>query len=161
MMDALPRSARRVQEALEAAGLALRVVELPDSTRTAREAAEAIGCRIAEIAKTVVFRGVHDDLPRLVVASGTNHVDPDQLRSWAGGAVALADPTFVRAATGYAIGGVPPIGHPTAIPTWVDEDLLGFEEVWAAAGTPRTVFALQPAQLVAVTAAQVGPVKAP
>ncbi|MDX1430546.1 MAG: YbaK/EbsC family protein [Rhodothermales bacterium] len=144
-------SARRVQEALEAAGLDLSVVELPQSARTARDAAIAIGCTVAQIAKSLVFKGAESGSPYLVVASGVNRVDVGRLSNLADERVAMAEPEFVRAATGYAIGGVPPVGHATAIRTWIDADLLQFDEIWAAAGTPSAVFRLTPQALIDIT----------
>ena len=155
--EGLARAARRVQEALAAAGLPCRVVELPASTRTAREAAATIGCRVEAIAKTVVFRRADDDGPVLVVASGGTRVDERRLGALLGAPVRQADPDFVRAATGYAIGGVPPLGHLQPIPTFLDEGLLGLATVWAAAGTPHAVFSLTPAELVTATGARVAP----
>ena len=139
----------RVQQALEAAGLTARVVEMPQTTRTAADAAKAIGCEVAQIAKSLVFR-VGDD-PLLVIASGTNRVNEAALASAIGAAITKADAEFVRERTGFAIGGVPPVGHRTAIRTLIDEDLLRFERIWAAAGTPNAVFELSPAELPRIT----------
>ncbi|MBT8400248.1 MAG: YbaK/EbsC family protein [Rhodothermia bacterium] len=144
-------SARRVQDALEAAGVDLTVTELPQSARTAHDAALAIGCSVAQIAKSIVFRGVDSEQPYLVVASGINRVDVARLSDLAGEPVAMGDPDFVRAATGYAIGGVSPVGHDRTISTWIDTDLLQYEEIWAAAGTPHAVFRLTPRVLVEIT----------
>jgi prolyl-tRNA editing enzyme YbaK/EbsC (Cys-tRNA(Pro) deacylase) len=144
-------SARKVQEALFASGIDSRVQELPDSTRTAREAAEAIGCRVGQIAKSLVFKGVESGRPVLVIASGANRVDEALLSEAVGERVAIADADFARQQTGFAIGGVPPVGHIQEIPTYVDEDLLAFEEIWAAAGTPHAVFPLKPEDLLAIT----------
>lgn len=144
-------SARRVQEALEAAGFDLAVTELPQSARTAVDAADAIGCSVEQIAKSIVFKGSRSGDPILVVASGSNQVDVDRLSVLTGEPVAMADPEFVRAETGYAIGGVPPVGHATAIRTWIDNDLLGYDEIWAAAGTPHAVFRLTPRALIDIT----------
>jgi prolyl-tRNA editing enzyme YbaK/EbsC (Cys-tRNA(Pro) deacylase) len=144
----LARAARRVQDALEAAGLPCRVVELPASTRTARDAAAAIGCRVEEIAKTVVFRRQDRDEAVVVIASGGSRVDEARVGSAVGAPVRQAEPDFVREATGYAIGGVPPLGHEQPLLTLVDAALMVYELVWAAAGTPNAVFALTPRQLV-------------
>jgi prolyl-tRNA editing enzyme YbaK/EbsC (Cys-tRNA(Pro) deacylase) len=121
--------------------------EFPAGTRTAADAAAAIGCEVGAICKSLVFR-VGDE-PLLVIASGANRVDEERF-----GAV-KADAAFVREQTGFAIGGVPPFGHVRAIETVVDEDLLGYETVWAAAGTPSSVFPLAPADLVARTGGRV------
>lgn len=144
-------SARRVQDALEAAGFDLAVTELPQSARTAHDAALAIGCSVAQIAKSIVFEGVDSENPLLVVASGINHVDVGRLSDLAGESVVMGHPDFVRAATGYAIGGVPPVGHPRPIRTWIDADLMQHDEIWAAAGTPHAVFRLTPGVLVDIT----------
>jgi prolyl-tRNA editing enzyme YbaK/EbsC (Cys-tRNA(Pro) deacylase) len=126
--------------------------EFPEGTRTAQDAAAAIGCSVGQIVKSLVF--VRGDEPVLVLCSGANTVDAHRL------GLAKADAELVRRATGFAIGGVPPYGHPAALETLVDEDLLGYDEVWAAAGTPRSVFPLTPDELVqrsAGTVARVSP----
>lgn len=151
MSGELSASAGRVQQALEAFGLPLRVVELPASTRTAMEAAEAIGCTVAQIAKSIVFRAEPSGQPILVVASGANRVNLDKLSILVGEPVSLADPAFVREATGFVIGGVPPIGHQRKMSTFLDEDLMDHSEIWAAAGTPYAVFRLRPADLPRLT----------
>jgi prolyl-tRNA editing enzyme YbaK/EbsC (Cys-tRNA(Pro) deacylase) len=153
-------SARRVQQALDAFGRGHRVMEFAQSTRTAADAAAAIGCTVAQIAKSLVFRTDPGDAPVLVVASGTNRVDTARLAERAadllgGAALARADADFVRETTGFAIGGVPPVAHATAPVALIDEDLLGLPEVWAAAGTPNAVFRLAPAELVDMTGGRV------
>ena len=147
----LPESARRVQEALDRSGLAFRVVQMPASTRTAKEAAAAIGCTVAQIAKSILFRGAVSGKPILVVASGVNRVNEQAVAALAGEPPEKASPDFVRESTGYVIGGVPPVGFPSPIATWIDQDLLQFEEVWAAAGTPFAVFSLDPRSLPDIT----------
>jgi prolyl-tRNA editing enzyme YbaK/EbsC (Cys-tRNA(Pro) deacylase) len=147
----LSRSARRVQDALASQGFAFQVVELPDSTRTADEAAAAIGCTVGQIAKSLVFRGQRTDRPLLAIASGPNRVDEARLSELAGEPVAQASPNFVRDRTGFAIGGVPPVGHATPLTTWIDEDLMQHEVIWAAAGTPHAVFDLNPTALPDLT----------
>ncbi len=142
---------QRVQAALDARGLACRVVTLADSTRTSEEAAAAVGCSVAEIAKSMVFRGRDSDRPVLAVMSGVNRVDAAKLRRLLGEKVERPDADFVRARTGYAIGGVPPLGHPEPLPTWIDEDLFAFERVWAAAGSPFSVFEIAPPELLAAS----------
>lgn len=154
-MPELPPSARRVQELLRANGLSSRVVELPDSTRTAKDAAAAIGCRVEQIAKSLVFRRSDDGEAVLVIASGTNRVDERLLFDLLHCAVEKADADFVRSKTGFAIGGVSPVGHETPLQTIVDEDLLDLDTIWAAGGTPHAVFSLPPADLVRITGAQV------
>ena len=146
-------STSRVQHALEAAGLTTRVVEMPQTTRTASDAAKAIGCEVGQIAKSLVFR-VGDD-PLLVIASGTNRVNEAAVASAIGATITKADADFVRERTGFAIGGVPPLGHQTPIRTLIDEDLLRFERIWAAAGTPNAVFELSPGELPRITGGRV------
>jgi prolyl-tRNA editing enzyme YbaK/EbsC (Cys-tRNA(Pro) deacylase) len=141
-----------VQGALDALGLEADIVELPDSTRTAPEAAAAVGCELGAIVKSLVFRGARSGAPVLVLVSGDNRADEERIAGELGEAVVRADADFVRAATGYAIGGVPPVGHPAPLATLVDEDLLRFEEVWAAAGTPRAVFGVAPRALARAAA---------
>ena len=145
------RSTSRVQAALEDAGLTARVVELPQSTRTAADAAKAIGCEVGQIAKSLIFRGTQSDGAVLIIASGTNRVNASAIASAIGEPIGKAGADFVRDRTGYAIGGVPPIGHPTPIRTFIDEDLLRYETIWAAAGTPNAVFELSPADLPRLT----------
>ena len=153
------RSARRVQEALAARGFDFEVREFPESTRTSAEAAAAIGCAVGEIAKSLVFRGAESGEAVLIIASGANRVDPAKAEALLGEAIGRADADFVRAATGFAIGGVPPLGHDRPLVTLIDEDLLAFEDVWAAAGTPNAVFRLSPKDLSELTGGRVGDVK--
>ena len=148
----LSQSAQRVQDALAAQGVACRVVELPDSTRTAQEAADAIGCTVAQIVKSLVFRGREDDTPLLVAASGVNRVNEKRLAQLFGQKIARPDADYVRQKTGFAIGGIPPLAHAAPLKTFVDRDLLQYDEIWAAAGTPRAVFQLTPAILLQITA---------
>src|SRR5438105_7889007 len=125
MMKELSTSAQKVQDTLNAQGYSCLVVELPDSTRTAKEAAQAIGCRVEQIVKSLIFKGKQSDKPVLVVASGTNRVNEKRLGQLAGEQITKADADFVRQHTGFAVGGVPPIGHLEQIETFIDEDLLG------------------------------------
>jgi prolyl-tRNA editing enzyme YbaK/EbsC (Cys-tRNA(Pro) deacylase) len=155
MADKLSKSALRVQQALEAAGIPSRVVELPQSTRTASDAAAAIGCRVEQIAKSLVFRRLDSSQPVLVMACGTNRVDERLISSYLSAGIARADADFVRSATGFAIGGVPPLGHDPPVQTFLDQDLLRLDLVWAAAGTPHAVFSLTPGQLVQATGGRV------
>ena len=150
-------SVQRVREALAAAGLDVTLREFPEGTRTAQDAAGAIGVQVGQIVKSLVFATEAGD-PVLVLASGANRVDEGRVGELLGIAIGRADAALVREATGYAIGGVPPVGHATAMPTLVDEDLLAFDEVWAAAGTPRDVFAIAPADLVRASGGQVATV---
>ncbi len=159
MNPGLKASARRVQEALAAQGFAFEVREFPDSTRTSAEAAAAIGCSVAQIAKSLVFRGAQSGKAVLIVDSGANRVDPAKAEALLGEAIKRADADFVREATGFAIGGVPPLGHDRPLVTLIDEDLLAFEEVWAAAGTPNAVFRLSPKDLGDLTGGRIGDLK--
>lgn len=147
----LSRSARRVEAVLTDRGFTFRVVELPDSTRTARDASTAIGCAEAPIAKSLVFRGRHTNQPIRAIASGPNRVDEARLGAWAGKPIDQASPDFVRDHTGFAIGGVPPVGRAAPLTTWIDEDLMQHDVMWAAAGTPRAVFDLDPMTLPDLT----------
>ena len=151
MSAELSGSAAKVQAALAGFGLGFEVVEFDQSTRTAAEAAAAIGCETAQIAKSILFRIKSQDRPLMVVASGANRIDEKKVRDLIGEKPGKADADFVRARTGYVIGGVPPVGHTERIETLVDEDLFRFGEIWAAAGTPRAVFRLTPEQLLRIT----------
>jgi prolyl-tRNA editing enzyme YbaK/EbsC (Cys-tRNA(Pro) deacylase) len=124
--------------------------KFPAGTRTAADAAAAIGVQVGQIAKSLVLRR-QSGAPVLVVASGANRIDIDKIAALAGEPVAMADARWVREVTGFAIGGIPPAGHATEIETYVDTDLLAFGEIWAAAGTPRDVFMVTPAQLLELT----------
>jgi prolyl-tRNA editing enzyme YbaK/EbsC (Cys-tRNA(Pro) deacylase) len=148
-------TAQRVQDALAARGLANEVVELAASARTAAEAAAALGCEVAQIVKSLVFRGRESGRAILVEASGANRVSEEAVRALLGEPIERADPAFVREQTGFAIGGIPPIGHARELVTLVDESLLRFDRIWAAAGHPRAVFPLTPGELVAMTGGRV------
>lgn len=147
-------STKRVQSALESHGVTTRVEEMPGSTRTAQDAADAVGCEVGQIVKSLVFATEDGDLV-LALTSGSNRVDAARLADLVGKPVGMADPNVVREATGFAIGGVPPVGLTVSVPVYVDEDLLQYETIWAAAGTPRSVFAIEPEALVQITAGQV------
>ncbi len=140
---------RRVVDALRAAGCEREVVELTDSARTAAEAASALGVDVGQIANSLVFTAGGE--PILVMTSGANRVDTAALGERLGAVVQRADPDTVRAATGFPIGGVAPVGFPAPLRVLVDEDLLGYDAIWAAAGTPHTVFPTTGAELVRVT----------
>lgn len=156
-IEQLPQSAQRVQRALEGHGMAARVVVLPHSTRTAVDAAAAIGCSVAQIVKSLVFRADSGDAV-LVLASGINRVDVEMLAGHAGVRLGKADADFVRTATGFAIGGVPPVGHPGPLATFIDRDLLELGSLWAAGGTPHAIFPVSPQELVRITGGHVVPV---
>jgi len=156
----LSPSAQVVQDALRRLGYTHDVVELAATTRSAREAAEAIGCRVDQIAESLVFRTQGGQRPILVIASGRNRVDEERLAEYVAEPIERPDADYVRARTGFVIGGVPPIGHAEAIETYIDRDLLGLDAIWAAAGTPHAVFCLTPDELVAMTRGRVAEVKA-
>jgi prolyl-tRNA editing enzyme YbaK/EbsC (Cys-tRNA(Pro) deacylase) len=147
-------SALKVQAVL---GPGFQVLEFEASTRTSEEAAAAVGCAVAEIAKSLVFKAA-DGRPVLVIASGANRVDEKKVRALLGQKIARADADFVREATGYAIGGVPPVGHATPPIVLIDADLERFPAVWAAGGTPNAVFRIAPAELIRLTEGQVADV---
>ena len=136
----LSRRAQAFQDFLHERGLDLTVIELPDSTRTAEDAARGVDCNKAQIVKSLIFRTIATAEPVLVLASGANRVNEAAIARFNGGAVGKADADFVRETTGYAIGGVPPLGHKRPLATFVDEDLLQFDQIWAAAGTPNAMF---------------------
>ncbi len=144
----LSQSALKVQQALQAIGLQLEVVELPGSTRTSQEAAQAIGCQVGQIAKSIVFKTANSGRPVLVIASGPNRVNEKAIEGQIGEPIGKANADYVRDRTGFVIGGVPPLGHRERIQTFIDQDLLHYTEIWAAAGTPHAVFRLTPADLV-------------
>jgi prolyl-tRNA editing enzyme YbaK/EbsC (Cys-tRNA(Pro) deacylase) len=152
----LPASAQRVVEAAADRGVAIDVVEFPAGTRTAVDAANAVGCAVDQIVKSMVFDAGGEVV--LALTSGVNQVDADALASVAQAeACGRADPEQVRASTGFAIGGVPPFGHTHPVRTWIDPHLLGFDQLWAAAGTPRHVFPISPQVLVDLTGADPQP----
>jgi prolyl-tRNA editing enzyme YbaK/EbsC (Cys-tRNA(Pro) deacylase) len=148
---ALKPSAQRVQDLLSARGLPLTVVEMPDSTRTSEEAAAACGCTVAQIGKSMVFRADDSGRSVLVVASGPNRVDEKKVATALGEKIRRADANFVREATGFAIGGVAPIGHAIEPVVYLDADLIALERIWCAAGTPNAVFELTPDVLCTLT----------
>jgi prolyl-tRNA editing enzyme YbaK/EbsC (Cys-tRNA(Pro) deacylase) len=151
----LSNKAKRVQSALAGFGLDLVVKEFPQSTRTAQEAADAIGCQVEQIVKSLIFQRKPSGKAILITASGANRVNEKRIKEILGEKIIRADADFVREVTGYPIGGVPPLGHSQPIETIVDEDLMQFDEIWAAAGTPNAVFRLTPEQLRQITAGKV------
>ena len=155
----LSASAQRVQDALAAAGVVTTIVEYDVAARTSAEAAAVLGCTVAQIAKSLVFRAA-SGAPVLVIASGANRVDERKVATQVGEAIGKADPAFVRECTGYAIGGIPPLGHASSMTTFVDRDLLQYDVVYAAGGTPHAMFPLRPAELVRVAGGNVADVRA-
>lgn len=154
MSTNLPRSSLRVMDAAARLGISTEIIEMPDSTRTAQEAARACGCDVAQIVKSLIFKGSQSGRPLLLLVSGANRVDERVAAEAIGEAFRRADADFVRETTGYAIGGIPPFGHDRPLRTYMDRELLGFDVVWAAAGTPRTIMRLKPASLLEATRAE-------
>lgn len=150
-MSGLGGSVERVRAALEVAGVTAEIREFDGSTRTAADAAAAIGCSIAQIAKSLVFRTKETSRAVLVIASGTNRVDEKKLAVLLGEKVGKADADFVRSETGFAIGGVAPVGHHGRVELFIDEELGQYAEIWAAAGAPNAVFRLTPDELQRIT----------
>ena len=148
----LPGSAQRVADLLAAISHDRPVIMLPETGRTSAEAAAGLGCSVAAIAKSIVFRRLSDDAPVMVIASGANRVDERKIAGLAG-AVGKADARFVKERIGFAIGGVSPIGHLENTHMLIDEDLMQLEIIWAAAGHPHAVFSLTPKQLLEMTGA--------
>lgn len=155
MSPKLKPSAQRVQDALTAAGFDNTVIEFAHSTRSAAEAAAAVGCSVGQIAKSLIFRGSHSGQAILIIASGDNRVNEKRMRDYLGEKLGRADADFVRSASGFAIGGVPPLGHTQPLRTYIDQGLFRFETIWAAAGHPNAVFQLTPDELVQMTAGTV------
>jgi prolyl-tRNA editing enzyme YbaK/EbsC (Cys-tRNA(Pro) deacylase) len=148
-------SVSRVRADAEARGLDIAPVRLDEGTRTAAEAARACGCTLDQIVKSIIFREAGSDRHLLFLTAGGNRVDPAKAAALAGTALVKADAAGVRASTGFAIGGVAPLGHLTPLPVWLDPKLLDYETVWAAAGTPNHVFSVAPRRLAEAVGATV------
>ena len=144
-------TAQKVQDALTELGYDYKVIEHAESTRTAEEAADRAGCEVGQIVKSLIFQGKSSGKAILILTSGANRVDVKRIKTHAQEKIGRADPDFVRERTGYAIGGIPPLGHLNSIETYVDEDLLRFEEIWAAAGTPNAIFKMRSSDLEKMT----------
>ena len=151
MTSELSNSAKRVQNFLSDSGFSFEVKELPGLTRTAQNAADSIGCTVAQIAKSLVFKEKVTDRAILVIASGSNRVDIKKIKKATGLKLGKADGNFVKEKVGYAIGGVPPVGHNEPLETLLDVDLKNYDKIWAAAGTPFAVFQLQSSDLEPLT----------
>lgn len=158
-MNQLSPSAQKIQNLLNELGYAYAVIEHAESTRTAQEAAERAGCELGQIVKSLIFRGKESGKPILVLTSGANRVDEKRIAEYAGEHIIRADADFVRTVTGFAIGGVPPIGHAQPMETYLDEDFLQFQTIWAAAGTPNAIFELKTEDLQKMTDGKVARVK--
>lgn len=150
-MTTLSPSAQKIQDLLFSLGYKYTVIEHAESTRTAQEAADRAGCELGQIVKSLIFQGKTSGKPILVLTSGANRVDEKRISEYAGESIKRADVDFVRSTTGFAIGGVPPIGHNKTMETYLDEDLQQFLVIWAAAGTPNAIFELTPSDLQKMT----------
>jgi prolyl-tRNA editing enzyme YbaK/EbsC (Cys-tRNA(Pro) deacylase) len=158
-MGSLSPSAQKIQDALHELGYNFKVLEFTESTRTAQEAADRVGCQLGQIIKSMIFRGQVSNKGILVLTSGANRVDEKKISHYAEETIGRADPDFVRMITGFAIGGVPPIGHTLPLETYIDEDLMQFANLWAAAGTPKAVFELPSSDLAKITHGKIVRVK--
>jgi prolyl-tRNA editing enzyme YbaK/EbsC (Cys-tRNA(Pro) deacylase) len=152
-MNSLPAAAERVQAAARDLGLTIEIRTMAATTRTAEEAATACGCAVGQIFKSLVFQGKDSGKPYLLLVSGSNRVDEAAVAAVLGEAISRPDASFVREATGFAIGGIPPLGHAAGLVPYLDADLLQYETVWAAAGTPNAVFPIDPVRLRDATGA--------
>lgn len=150
----MSKSLSRVRAALAAAGEPIEVLEMTQPTRTAAEAAAAAGCEVDQIAKSIIFRGEASGHVLLFLTAGGNRVDPAKASALAGQPLGKADAALIRAETGFAIGGVAPVGHLKPVAAWFDPRLSEYGRVWAAAGTPRHIFAIAPDRLRALASAR-------
>src|SRR5512143_4161469 len=150
-MPTLSSSAQKIQDQLNSLGFDYTVIEHVESTRTAQEAADRAGCELGQIVKSLIFKGKKSGKPILVLTSGANRVDEKRISGYAGESIGRADADFVRSVTGFAIGGVPPVGHVQVTETYIDEDFLAYETIWAAAGTPNAIFELKTTDLQTMT----------
>jgi len=158
-MSNLSPSAQKIQDQIKSLGYDYTVIEHTESTRTAQEAADRAGCELGQIVKSLIFKGKESGKPILVLTSGANRVDEKRIGEYAGEAIGRADADFVRAVTGFAIGGVPPFGHVQKLETYFDEDFLQYETIWAAAGTPNAIFEVKTSDLQTMTDAKTVRVK--
>ena len=158
-MTQLSPSAQKIQNLLNSLGYDYTVIEHAESTRTAQEAADRAGCQLGQIVKSLIFRGKTSGKPILVLTSGANRVDEKRISGYTGETISRADANFVRTVTGFAIGGVPPIGHAQKMETYLDEDFLSYQTIWAAAGTPNAIFELKTEDLQKMTDGKIAQVK--
>jgi len=156
---ALSTTAQKVQDLLTERGFDFKVVEFAESTRTSQEAADRAGCSLGQITKSLIFKARTSHKPILVLTSGANRVDEKRIGEYAGEAIGRADADFVRTVTGFAIGGVPPLGHTHQMETYLDEDLMQYPTIWAAAGTSNAIFELTPHALQSMSAGKIARVK--
>lgn len=155
MSDQLKESSQRVQSILLERNLDIKVIEFKELTRTSQEAANTIGCEVGQIAKTLIFKGSTTGKPICIIASGKNKVDEKKIIQYVGEKIEKPDADYVLQHTGFVIGGVPPIGYHLDIAPLIDEDLMAYPEIWAAAGTPYSVFCLSPQALLKMTQGRV------
>ena len=160
MEKQLSSSAQKVQDLLNELGYDFTVVESETPTKTAQQAADFAGCELGQIVKSLIFKGLTTNKGILVLTSGANRVDESRISQYSGESIGRANADFVRAVTGFAIGGVPPIGHIQKMDTYLDEDLLQYKTIWAAAGTPNSIFELTPDALQKMTSGKIAFVKA-
>ncbi len=159
MNNNLSESAQRVQEALKRHHIDIKVVEFKDTTRTAQEAAATIGCHVGQIAKTLIFKGKKNGNPICIIASGQNRVDEKKVEQLIDEAIEKPNAEFVLQHTSFAIGGIPPIGYELEIKPLIDQDLMQYQEIWAAAGTPFAVFRITPHELIKISKAIISDIK--
>jgi len=159
MEKRLKSSAQRVQDVLHQHDVGFTVIEFKETTRTSQEAAQAIGCTVGQIAKTLIFKGKHTGNPICIIASGINRVDEKKVIALVGEPIEKPDADFVLKHTGFAIGGVPPIGYMLDTKPFIDHDLTSHTEIWAAAGTPNSVFKLSPTDLLKITNGKISDIK--
>lgn len=159
MEKKLKNSAQRIQDTLHEHKLGIQVIEFKETTRTSQEAANAIGCDVGQIAKTLIFKGKSSGKPFCIIASGKNRVDEKKIVQVFGEEIEKPDAEFVLKHTGFAIGGVPPIGYELETKPLIDEDIMKYSEIWAAAGTPNSVFRLSPDDLLQITHGRIGDIK--
>lgn len=157
--NSLSKNAQRVQDVLTKKGVNFMVTELSASTKTANDAASALGCGVPQIVKSLIFKRKASNEPILILTSGVNRVNEKAIEKIIGEKIIKAEADFTKKITGFAIGGIPPVGHKQTIETFIDEDLLSFEELWAAAGTPHAVFKLCSKDLVLLTEGKVISIK--
>ena len=150
-MPTLSPTAQKIQNLLNELGYSCTVVEHAETTRTAQEAADRAGCELGQIVKSLIFKGKESDKPILILASGANRVNEKLISQYAGEPIVKPDADYVRVVTGFAIGGVPPIGHARQMETYLDEDFMKYATIWAAAGTPNAIFELQTEDLQKMT----------
>ena len=155
MSNSVNTSVRKVEEALKAHGLACQVLNMKETTRSAQDAANSLECKVEQIVKSLVFMTKKTKKPILVLASGANRVNPKKIRNFLSEPIRMAAPDFVRSKTGFVVGGIPPLGHSSSLETFIDEDLLKYPEIWAAAGSSNTMFKLSPDDLQKITQGQV------